>query len=89
VSSLFPLLLLTACASDPVVLSDPEIVEIEKRVRVEVPAALLQPCQVSPLPFAGATWKDVFILMKQKDLEQQACNKRFETIRSWQEGTDQ
>jgi len=82
------MLILTACASDPVVLSDPEIVEVEKLVRVQVPPALLAPCAIASLPRRGDTWDDVFQIMKQKDLEQTACNDRFMLIREWQEDDD-
>ncbi len=82
--SLCLLLTLTACASDPIVLNDPEILEFEKRVPVDVPAALLLPCAITALPRHGDTWEDVFSIMKAKDLEQLACNLRFTMIRDWQ-----
>jgi len=84
--SLSLILMFSACSSNPVVLVDPEIVEVEKLVRVRVPAALLIPCAVTALPVQGDTWDDVFQIMKAKDLEQRACNERFVMIRDWQEG---
>lgn len=77
---------LTACgATTPVVLSDPEIVEIEKLVRVQVPGHLLADCDITPLPEIGSnwTWFEVFELVKQKDSEQVACNKHFGIIKEW------
>ena len=53
---------------------------------VNVPAGLLVPCTVSPLPIPGDTWQDVWVTMVAKDKEQAACNERFEQIREWQEG---
>jgi len=67
-------------------LTDPEIVEVEKLVPVQVPAHLLADCQVTPLPARGSqwTWFEILELMKQKDAEQQTCNKRFDIIEAWQ-----
>ena len=84
--SLFLIATLSACVSDPVVLTDPEIVKVEKLVRVQVPGALLLPCQMAALPNHGDTWQDAFEVMKQKHDEQGACNKRFELIKEWQQG---
>lgn len=56
---------------------------------VKVPPGLLVPCTVSPRPVPGATWHDVWVLMDQKDAEQTECNRRFEQIKEWQDGTVQ
>jgi len=81
--SLFLILTLTACACDPVIVTETEIVEVDKLIRVEVPGALLIPCEVTPLPRIGDSWDDVFQIMKAKDLEQKACNERFAMITNW------
>lgn len=65
---------------------DPEIIEVEKLVKVEVPSALLLPCFVSDLPHRGDSWQDALAIVKRKDLEQRSCNERFEQIRQWQQG---
>jgi len=65
-------------------LPDPEIVKVEKLVRVHVPGALLIPCDSTPLPSYGDTWRDALEVAKQKDLEQRACNKQLEQIDEWQ-----
>lgn len=80
------MLILSGCGSQPTVMPDPEIIEVEKRVRVQVPEGLLVPCEIEPLPVRGDTWHTVFSIMEQKDLEQRACNNRFEMIREWQNG---
>ena len=81
-------LLLTACAATPkpVVLSDPEIIEVVTRVPVQVPARLLTECEVTALPEIGTqwTWYEILQLMKRKDAEQQTCNQRFGIIEEWQ-----
>ena len=77
--------LLTACGSQPTVLTDPEIIYRDRPVPVQVPADLLAPCEVTPLPEPGddVRWVDILVLAKTKDTEQIACNKRFENIREW------
>lgn len=86
--SLCLILTLTACVSDPVVLTDPEIIEVDVLVRVQVPGALLIPCAITPLPRRGDSWDDVFQIMKAKDLEQSACNERFKMIENWQDSDE-
>lgn len=46
------------------------------------------PCQIASLPRAGDTWEDALEILKRKDIQQKACNKRFEAIRQWQQGED-
>lgn len=85
--SLCLLLLLTACETQTV-LSDPEIIYQDKLVPVQTPGHLLVECQVTPLPLSGSqwTWFEILELMKQKDAEQQTCNRRFAIIEKWQNG---
>ena len=85
-ASLSLLLTLQACGGRTQVISDPEIVYRDRPVRVEVPGSLLMPCPVASLPRAGDTWEDALEILKQKDIQQKACNQRFEAIRQWQQG---
>ena len=82
-------LILTACASDPEIVTRTEYRDREVPVRVKVPAGLLVDCQVSPMPIPGDTWQDVWVVMVEKDKEQSTCNDRFDQIREWQDGQDE
>ncbi len=72
VSFLLPLL--TSCASDPV---------IQKTVELQrVPESLLTPCPVTQLA-DNPTYADAINLARQRGLDLQECNKRFDDIRKW------
>lgn len=76
------------CAA-PRVATKTTLVEVKVIERVQVPDALLVPCDVAPLPRRRARWGDVLVLTKVKHEQQLACNERFEIIRGWQTEADE
>ncbi len=85
-TSLCLLLLLTACATKRVIISEPEIIDAGPELSCpKMPVHLLSPCAVLPLPTVGILWVDLIEILKDKDIEQQACNNRFTIIADWQD----
>lgn len=84
--ALLLIVLLQACATKRIIISEPEIIDAGPELSCpKLPVHLLRPCAVLPLPMVGVRWVDLIEIIKDKDLQQQACNDRFIIIVDWQD----
>lgn len=82
---LLSIVLLPACATKSVVISEPEIIDRPTLSCPKAPAHLLRPCTILSLPSVGIKWSDTIEIIKVKDLQQHSCNERFTIISEWQD----
>lgn len=70
------------CAK-PRVITETEFINVPEIQYVTPPDAALLDCEISELPVYGDQWLDLPRYIKQKHVEQVACNQRLEGLRQW------